>query len=52
MYKNSEEVDDEISIREITAGTDRNLRKLARKQWVSKILGGRSCCNGVDLLMQ
>lgn len=43
MYRNSDEIDDEIGIYKISREKERELRKLARRQWVSKILGGRSC---------
>jgi len=43
MYKTDTEFDDGVGIREVVEAQRLDLTNLARKKWVSKILGGRSC---------
>ena len=43
MYKDSNELDDGVRIRAIATEREKEIGRLARKTWESKILGGRSC---------
>jgi len=43
MYRKTKEFDDGIGIRKIARDKSLNFSNLARREWVSKILGGRSC---------